>query len=52
MMNINCSENCIHEKNGKCNLNHVTPLSSIINTEIDCAYFTPKHSIKKAPSSK
>lgn len=50
MMDISCSENCIHEENGKCTFNHVTPLSSIFSLEADCAYFTPKQSIKKTPS--
>lgn len=51
-MNINCSENCIHEKNGKCNLNHVTPLSNVFSMETNCAYFASKQSMKKAPPKK
>ncbi|WP_246615388.1 hydroxymyristoyl-ACP dehydratase [Clostridium thailandense] len=50
MMNINCSERCIHEKNGKCTLNHVTPLSSFSSAEAACAYFIPKQSNKRTPS--
>ncbi|WP_246517350.1 hydroxymyristoyl-ACP dehydratase [Clostridium aciditolerans] len=53
MMNINCSEKCIHERNGKCTLNHVTPISSFsTNGEADCAYFILKQPNKKtAPSN-
>jgi hypothetical protein len=49
MMNINCSEKCIYEENGKCTLNHVTPLSNLFSTQADCAYFNPKEINKKAP---
>ncbi|AYD39589.1 hydroxymyristoyl-ACP dehydratase [Clostridium fermenticellae] len=44
MMNINCSEKCIHEKNGKCTLDHVMQLSNAFNSESKCAYFTAKPS--------
>lgn len=50
MMDISCSENCIHKENGKCTFNHVTPLSSIFSLEADCAYFTPIQSNKKTLS--
>lgn len=50
MMNINCSEKCVYEENGKCTLTHVTPLSSLFTTQADCAYFLPKQlSEKKFP---
>ncbi|EDK35458.1 hypothetical protein [Clostridium kluyveri] len=42
MMDINCSENCVHEKNGKCTLNYVTPITSLSSLETNCIYFTPK----------
>lgn len=49
MMDISCSENCMHSKNGKCTFNHVTPLSSVFSLEAGCAYFIPKQPTKKTP---
>lgn len=40
MTNINCSENCIHQKNGKCWLTHVGIVSSVSGSR--CAYFQQK----------
>jgi hypothetical protein len=42
MTNINCSEICIHESNGKCTLTHVSLSASIIGFGTDCAYFSPR----------
>ncbi|HBC97371.1 MAG TPA: hydroxymyristoyl-ACP dehydratase [Clostridium sp.] len=47
MMNINCSEKCIHEKNGKCTLNHITSIEDIPSQKTNCMYFSPKESGKK-----
>ncbi|WP_123054509.1 hydroxymyristoyl-ACP dehydratase [Clostridium sp. JN-1] len=44
MMNINCSEKCIHEENGKCTLDRIMPLSNVFNNEAKCAYFTARKS--------
>lgn len=53
MTNINCSESCVYEDNGKCSLTHVGPLSSLSIIGTDCAYFAPKNSnIKRAPLKK
>ena len=41
MTNINCSENCQHQKNGKCQLTHVGIVSAVSSTK--CAYFQHKH---------
>ncbi|MBU5485372.1 hydroxymyristoyl-ACP dehydratase [Clostridium sp. MSJ-11] len=48
MMNINCSENCIHCKNGNCTLNHVSKISNLISNDYSCAYFVKKGPTKKA----
>lgn len=40
MTNINCSEACQHQKNGKCQLTHVGIVSAIGSTK--CAYFQQK----------
>lgn len=42
MTNINCSEKCIHENNGKCILNHVSITANILGYGSDCAYFMPR----------
>ncbi|MEF9933927.1 MAG: hydroxymyristoyl-ACP dehydratase [Clostridium sp.] len=44
MVNINCSENCIHSISGKCCLNVVDKFSNYIGYNSDCAYFTPHSS--------
>ncbi|WP_152668057.1 hydroxymyristoyl-ACP dehydratase [Clostridium cylindrosporum] len=41
MTNINCSEYCKHERNGKCSLTHITLSSSYIGYDSNCAYFHP-----------
>lgn len=38
MTNINCSFNCIYQKDGKCNLDNVTVAASVTSTN-SCAYF-------------
>ncbi|MEG0370948.1 MAG: hydroxymyristoyl-ACP dehydratase [Clostridium sp.] len=44
MVNIHCSENCKHEKDGNCCLSCITISSSYIGYNSDCAYFHPKTS--------
>ncbi|HHU64404.1 MAG TPA: hydroxymyristoyl-ACP dehydratase [Clostridiales bacterium] len=44
MANINCSLDCIHEKNGKCLLKEAVPASAIPNGK--CAYYKQKKKIK------
>lgn len=51
MMNINCSNRCEFEENGKCTLNHITPGSLISGISNDCAYFTPKRQYKNKENS-
>ncbi|QXE18727.1 hydroxymyristoyl-ACP dehydratase [Clostridium sp. 001] len=46
MMNINCSESCIHEKNGKCTLDQINAITSLSSLETNCIYFTPKGQLK------
>ncbi|SHF15430.1 hypothetical protein SAMN02746089_01387 [Caldanaerobius fijiensis DSM 17918] len=41
MTNINCTENCIYQVEGKCTLNHIGPSNSI-NNPTNCAYFLEK----------
>lgn len=40
MTNINCTSNCIYQKDGKCQLDNVTTVSSTLNNS--CVYFTDK----------
>ncbi|MBA1336661.1 MAG: hypothetical protein HPY66_3096 [Firmicutes bacterium] len=40
MTNINCSESCVYQENGKCQLTHVSIISGI--TGHKCAYFQEK----------
>ncbi|WP_156940163.1 hydroxymyristoyl-ACP dehydratase [Caldanaerobius polysaccharolyticus] len=41
MMNINCTEKCIYQEDGKCTLNHIEPINSTYNPT-NCAYFVEK----------
>lgn len=50
MTNINCSANCIHEKNGKCTLNHVSISANIMGYGTDCAYYNPRNGANSSPS--
>ncbi|GFR36093.1 hydroxymyristoyl-ACP dehydratase [Thermobrachium celere] len=43
MTNINCSANCVHEKNGKCTLSHISIIVNAIGHGTDCAYYTPRN---------
>lgn len=52
MTNINCSANCVHEKNGKCTLNHVSITQSVMGHGTDCAYFSPREKSSDAPPEK
>lgn len=46
MMDINCSEKCIHEKDGKCTLNCITTITNLSSPKSGCMYFSPKNQIK------
>ena len=46
MMDINCSESCIHEKNGKCTLDQINSITNLSSLETNCIYFTPKEHLK------
>ncbi|GAA0717911.1 hypothetical protein GCM10008905_03960 [Clostridium malenominatum] len=48
MMNINCSENCIHCYDGNCTFNYVSNISNSVSKEHKCAYFEKKDLPKKA----
>ena len=45
LTNINCLENCIYQKDGKCSFENIC--NQKVNTEHSCAYFieinSPKH---------
>ena len=41
LTNINCSENCIYQKDGKCSFENINQQKITYYT--DCAYFTAKH---------
>ncbi|MBR6504303.1 MAG: hydroxymyristoyl-ACP dehydratase [Clostridia bacterium] len=41
MTNINCSSNCIYQKDGKCTLEYIT--NNIAKSNSDCAYFLNKN---------
>lgn len=41
-MNINCSLDCIYEKNGKCTLNHSALFLNLSDIKNACAYYTPR----------
>lgn len=41
MVNINCSEKCIHSINGKCSLAVIDKFTNYIGYHSDCAYFSP-----------
>lgn len=40
MININCTLNCFFEQEGKCNLTHVSSISSTPHPS--CLYYVPK----------
>ncbi len=44
MTNINCTSNCIYQKDGKCNLNIVTAASVTANNS--CIYFVKREDSK------
>ena len=39
MTNINCSANCIYQKDGKCSFENICAKPITLGT--DCAYFSP-----------
>ena len=43
MTNINCSANCNHANNGKCDLNHISVTTNFAGVGADCAYFEPQN---------
>jgi len=45
MTTINCSSNCIHQKDGKCSLDNVTMNSALITT--DCIFYEEDRKKKK-----
>jgi|GEM_PF-765798 len=49
MTTINCSSNCIHQKDGKCMLNN-TIISSVSFTS-DCVFFQEKPSFQQNTKS-
>lgn len=40
MTNINCTSNCLYQKDGKCELDNVTIIS--VTSNDSCIYFTAK----------
>jgi len=40
LTNINCTSNCIYQKDGKCNYELIS--ESQISSTLDCAYFVKK----------
>lgn len=40
MTNINCTANCIYQKDGKCSYDN-TMLSTTVTFSSNCAYFSP-----------
>lgn len=48
MMNINCSENCMYERDGICTFNTILSASNSVITSEKCGYYTEKKSTKKA----
>lgn len=51
MTDINCSECCVHERNGKCTLSYISASSRNIGHGSNCAYFVPKASGKTPPDN-
>lgn len=46
LTNINCSSNCIYQKDGKCSFHFVSP--SFISSFSQCVYFIPKNNEDKS----
>jgi len=44
MTNINCTSNCLYQKDGKCSLDNVTAVS--VTSTDSCAYFVEKKDTK------
>ena len=49
LTNINCSLNCIYQKDGKCSYSSITPI--IFSTTSECTYFVDKSEKKNSMSS-
>ncbi len=45
MTNINCTNDCVYQKDGKCALDSVNAANLTFHTE--CIYYTPKQESKK-----
>ncbi len=45
MTNINCSSNCIYQKDGKCNFENIFEKQIALHkpANLDCAYFVNKN---------
>ena len=50
LTNINCSENCIYQKDGKCSFENINQQK--ITSHKDCAYFISNSSITNSVCSK
>lgn len=45
LTNINCTANCIYQRDGKCTYNIVS--MSLISSKTECAYFIPYNNDNK-----
>lgn len=48
MTNINCVSHCIHQVNGKCNLEQI--MTNTLSNREHCVYFEKKEPQRKNPS--
>lgn len=46
MTNINCSSDCVYQKDGKCTLERVTAMAVISGDDNACAYYAKEQSEK------
>lgn len=46
MTNINCTENCIYQHDGKCNLNYPANIATTLNPT-KCVYYTERSKTAK-----
>lgn len=46
MTNINCSSDCVYQKDGKCTLESVTAMAVISDDDNACAYYAKEQSKK------
>jgi len=45
MTNINCSDNCVYQHDGKCYFEHIT--QKIVTPSFNCAYFLYNNTVAK-----